>query len=249
MTSKKLICASILFVATTSANADPTIKPDGQWRGSVNGGFSAASGNTTSTSLNVAANLARATATNRFTADLTGLYGTTGGGDDRTVSDNLIKFRTEYDHDLNPKIYALATLDAQRNELQDLNFSSAAALGLGRHVIATPSTTFNIFSGLSYNYEAYKSESRNYPELLFGEEFNQKLSSNTALTERLSVYPNLGYPGSYRTQLDVGLITSITDRLNLKIALSNSYQNRPVDQVKKTDTQIITSIGYNFGPK
>ena len=57
------------------ASADQ-MKPDGQWRGFVNAGVSAASGNTKSTSVNVGADATRITEMDKLHSYLTALYGT-----------------------------------------------------------------------------------------------------------------------------------------------------------------------------
>jgi putative salt-induced outer membrane protein YdiY len=257
MVLKKAHTLPLLFLfASAPVWADPVgmpstavVKTDGQWRGSVNAGASVASGNNQSTSVNASANVEWATTTDKFTAALTGLYGTSTSDGDRTVSNNLASLTSEYDHDLTHEVYALGLFSIQRNELQDLNLQSSVGAGLGYHVIRSAPTTFDVFSGVSYNYEKYSEDTRNYPELLLGEQWAHKIGSSTSINERLSVYPNLGYIGDYRTQFDIGLTTAIADRIQLKLTLSNSYQNHPVAGVKKVNTLFMTSIGYAFGPK
>ncbi|MGI4859016.1 MAG: DUF481 domain-containing protein [Janthinobacterium lividum] len=244
-----MFASAPLWAQIVGLPSDAAVKTDGVWRGAVNGGVSVASGNTNSTSVNVSANLQRATAVDKFIASLTGLYGTTTSDGDRSVSDNLVKLETEYDHDLGKKVYGLGVFQVQRNELQDLNFQSSIGAGLGYHVIRTTPTSFDVFSGVSFNYEKYSGDTRNYPELLIGENLVHKLSSSSSLSERVSVYPNLGYIGNYRTQADVALTTAIASRIQLKLSLSNSYQNHPVAGVKKVNTLFLTTIGYTFGPK
>jgi len=246
-----------MFACAPAAWADPVgvptttvVKTDSNWRGSINAGVSAVSADNSSTTINGSATLDWANLTDKFTSALTGLYGTTSSsGGESSVANNLINLTAEYDHDLTPKYYVLGLFNAQRNKLQDLNFQSSLGGGLGYHVIKTAPTAFDVFGGVSYNYEKYSSDTRQYPELLFGENLVQKIGANTSFNERIAVYPNLGYIGNIRTQLDVGLTTAITDRMQLKLTVSNSYQNSPVDNVKKMDTVFMTSIGYTFGPK
>ncbi|SDV47982.1 DUF481 domain-containing protein [Chitinasiproducens palmae] len=241
--------SAIGLAAATPALAQP-VKEDGQWRGSVNAGLSAASGNTTSASINASANATWADHINKFTASFTGLYGTETDNDgNKSTSNNLFRANALYTHNLNERVYTFGSLDLERNELQDLNFRSSIAGGMGYHVIRRTDETFNVFGGLSYNYERYKTEQRNYPELVLGQEWNRKVSDTVSFNERFAVYPNLGYPGYFRTQLDVGLTTKLSDRLNLNVSLQNRYQNHPVYQVKKMDTLFVTSIGYTFGAK
>lgn len=238
-----------LCSACATAWADP-VKEDGQWRGSINAGFSAANGNTTSASVNGSADVSWADHIDKFTAGLTGLYGTNTDSDGhKSTANDLVRANAEYDHNLNERIYTLGTVNLERNELQDLNFRAAASVGAGYHLLRSDYQTLNVFSGLSYNYERYKTEQRNYPELLLGQEWHRKVNDTLSFDERFAIYPNLGYPGYFRTELDVGMTARLTDRLNLKLSLQNRYQNHPVYQVKKTDTLFVTSIGYTFGAK
>ncbi len=241
-------CAPV-WADLTVTPSSTAVKTDGAWRGSFNAGVSTASGNTSSVSINGSADAQWADTTNKFIAALTGLYGTSTSDGNESVSNNLITFSAELDHNISPKVYELGLFNAQRNELQDLNFQSSIAGGFGYHVIQGGPTAFDVFGGVSYNYEKYSQSTRQYPELLIGESLTQKIGATTSFNERLAVYPNMGYIGNVRTQLDLGLTTAIADRLQLKMTLSNSYQNQPVGGVKKMDTLFMTSIGYTFGPK
>ncbi|MDE1182152.1 DUF481 domain-containing protein [Paraburkholderia sp.] len=248
LASLALVCEPA-WAETVAVPTDTVVKTDNAWRGSINGGVSAASGDTSSVSVNLSATLDWASPTDKFTSALTGLYGTSTSDGTKSVSNNLVTLNTEYDHDLSDRVYALGLFNAKRNELQDLNFQASAGGGFGYHVVKTAPTLFDVYTGLSYNYEQYKEGSRNYPELLLGENLVQKIGSKSAFNERVSVYPNLGYLGDLRTQVDLGLTTAINDHFQLKMTLSNSYQNHPLNGVKKVDTVFMTSIGYTFGPK
>jgi len=243
----KCLVPIALVLAATPAWAQTPLKTDGQWRGSVNAGASLASGNTDSTSINLGANAGRATERDRLNFTLTTLYGTKKENGERSETANLFRFGGKYDRDINDRVFGFGSLDIEHDKLQELDLRGVAAAGVGRHIIKTEKTVFDLFSGLTYNHERFTEETRNSTELLLGEESTHMISDTTSLNQRLALYPNLSNSGEYRIQFDAGLTTSITKKIELKITLSNRYMSNPQPGVKKSDTLLLTNIGYRFG--
>ncbi|MDX3905764.1 MAG: DUF481 domain-containing protein [Pigmentiphaga sp.] len=244
--AQRLVPIAFLLVAGP-VWAQPPLEPDGKWRGSISAGASLASGNTDATSLNIGANAGRATAMDRLNFNLTGLYGTKDEDGERSETAKLLRMGGKYDRDITDRMFGFGSLDLEHDKLQELNLRGVAAAGLGRHIIKNDRTVFDLFSGLAYNHERFTEETRNSAELLLGEESNHKISDTTSLHQRLAIYPNLTDSGEYRIQFDAGLTTSITRKIELKITLSNRYMSNPQPGVKKSDTLLLTNIGYRFG--
>ncbi|VCU70983.1 hypothetical protein PIGHUM_03063 [Pigmentiphaga humi] len=242
------IAALALAVAALPVWAQAPLKTDGQWRGSVNAGASLAKGNTDSTTLNIGANAGKATETDRLNFSLTALYGTKNENGDKSETANLWRMGGKYDRDITDRMFGFGSLDLEHDKLQELDLRGVAAGGVGRHIVKTDKTLFDVFTGLAYNHERFTHDTRNSVEWLLGEESSHKISDTTSLHQRLAVYPNLSNGGEYRVQLDAGLTTSITKKIELKLTLSNRYMSNPQPGVKKTDTLLLTSIGYRFGP-
>jgi len=243
--AKRFIPVALLLSAPAWAQAP--LKPDGQWRGSVSAGASVASGNTDSTSINLGANAGRATERDRLNFALTALYGTKKENGDRSETANLLRLGGKYDRDVTDRIFGFGSLDIEHDKLQELDFRGVAAVGLGHHFVKTEKTVFDVFSGLTYNHERFTSETRNSTEWLLGEESTHMISDTTSLHQRLAIYPNLSDGGEYRIQFDAGLTTSITKKIELKVTISNRYLSNPQPGVKKSDTLLLTNIGYRFG--
>lgn len=153
----------------------------------------------------------------------------------------------KYDRDVTDRIFGFGSLDIEHDKLQELDFRGVAAVGLGHHFVKTEKTVFDVFSGLTYNHERFTSETRNSTEWLLGEESTHMISDTTSLHQRLAIYPNLSDGGEYRIQFDAGLTTSITKKIELKVTISNRYLSNPQPGVKKSDTLLLTNIGYRFG--
>lgn len=246
--TQRLVPILAMMAVSASAWAQAPAKTDNQWRGAVNAGASFAKGNTDSTSLNIAANAAKATETDKLNFYLTTLYGTkkNNGQDEDTA--NLIRGGGKYDRNITDTVFGFGSMDLERDRLQDLSLRSVAAAGLGYHIIKNENTIFDVFSGLTYNRERFSQETRNNAEWLIGQESQHRLTETTSFNQRLALYPSITNSGEFRAQFDAGLATSITKKIELKLTLSNRYQSNPVDGNKKSDTLFLTSVGYRFGP-
>lgn len=243
----RLILAIFTVLCSAASSADPALS-DGQWRGSVHTGVSLASGNTEATNVNVGAEAARATEINKLNLYFTGLYGTqdnTMGS--RTETANLARAGAKYDHNLSARNFGFSSLDLEHDKLQRLDLRTVAGGGLGYHVIKTDNETFDLFSGLAYNREAFVDVTRESIELLLAEESSHKITDNTSFKQRFALYPNLKESGEYRSQLDATLATTIIGKIGLQLTLSSRYQSNPQPGIKNTDVLFLTNVTYKFG--
>ena len=168
--------------------------------------------------------------------------------------------------DLNIKthLFVFATTDFQTNELQHLDLRSVFGGGFGYHMIKTPATTLDVFGGITYDHDSFgsfqvanpnpppafnlvPSQSQTSAEALIGEEFDLKLSSRSALTERFSFFPNLSHTGDYRFQLDSNVATKVKTWLSWQVRLSDRYISYPPVTLKANDLLLSTGLRVTWG--
>lgn len=242
------LIALAMLVAMRSAWADPPPKQDGEWRGSVNGGMSIASGNTDATDFNINATAVHATPIDKFNTSFTALYGIRKSDGATSETANLFRGGGKYDRNLGEQLFGFVALDLERDALQALKLRSVVATGLGFHMIASEAFTLDVFSGLTHNREQFTSETRDSAELALGEESAYKMTEATSFNQRFAIYPNIAERGEFRAQFDAAMTTAITSRIALKVTLSNRYLSNPQPGVERADTLFLTTIGYRFGP-
>lgn len=232
-----------------NAWADAPAIPDGQWRGSINGGLSNSSGSNRSTDLNLNAEAVRAGEDDKLEARGTIVRNESRLNGTRNRTADLMRGGTRYSRDfMNRRVFGFGSLDLERDRIQSLERRTVLGGGLGYHLLKSEQTTFDVFSGLTRNHERFTTETRDATELLLGEESAHKLTEATSISQRLAYYRDVSDARRYRTQLDAGLTTAITERIALKLTLSRRHQNDPPAGVPKTDNLFLTSVGYRFGP-
>ncbi|MGA8144562.1 MAG: DUF481 domain-containing protein [Candidatus Acidiferrales bacterium] len=222
------------------------------WKGGANIGFALARGNSETTNLTTGFTADRKTLKDELTLYFTSLYSSNdlpGGG----TTANSIVAGARFDHNLTKRIFAFGAGDYTHDGLQGLNLRSIYSVGLGYHLISTPTTTFDLLGGVNYTRESYSGLTsndtagidRNLAGVTTGESFMHKFGKLTVVTEQFYFYPDLSNTGEYRFALDAASVTKINKRLGLQLSLSDRYvSNPPIVGTKSND--VIFSTGINF---
>lgn len=252
LTSAALPAALILGLAFADrALAEDLVKTDGQWRGSLGLGASLSSGNTDASSISLTGNAVRATEQDRTSLYLIGQYASSEG---EATSENT-RLGGRHDYNLSPAFFAFGGLDLENNRFSNIKLRGQISAGLGWRVIQSPSTTFNVFSGLSYTAENYFDPmfidgqlrgSYDYPGLMLGEESSHALTGNTSFRQRLTVVPNLTNTGEYRANWDAGLAVAMNKTMNLTVGFTYAYNSDPGPGRDTTDTTLTAGISVKF---
>lgn len=252
MQATRPLTALLLALATAgAAHAQATVKPDGQFRAALGLGASLSSGNSKATNLSLVGDGVRATSNSKWSLYGTMQYARSGGN---TTADQL-RLGTRYDQDLSAALFGFGSLDFERNRFANLALRSQLGAGLGWHVIQNDSTRFDVFGGLAYTSDKYKTamvvdgrsrDSYGYVSMLLGEESTHKLTETTSFKQRLTVVPNLKNRGEFRANWDAGLAVAMSKTMNLNVGFAYAHNSEPGPGRKATDTLLTTGVSVKF---
>ena len=246
-----LVCTALALGATGLAQAQATVKPDGQWRAVFGMGLSYASGNTDATNLSMSGDAVRATDRDKWSVYLKSNYARSG---DATTTEQT-RLGGRIDRSLSPAYFGYGALEFENNRFANLALRSMLSAGMGWHAIKSPTTTFDIFGGVGYSDDQYRDpmvvggqlrDNYRYASLPLGEESTHRLSETTSAKQRLLVVANLKDTGEYRATWDAGLAVAMTKGMNLTVGLSVLYNSDPGAGRKSTDTLFTTGIAIKF---
>lgn len=234
---------------TEQAQYDQSLHPrlTQNWAGGLNLGFALTRGNSQTKNLSLAF-----TADRKTLRDHLGLYANSVYATDDTpgvisgTTANAIQSGIRYDHDITSRLFAFVGGDFQTDALQSLDLRSVATGGLGVHIIKNDVTTFDLLGGLNYTREQYSAFTRNLVGLTLGEEVTHKVGMNTAITEKLYLYPDLSDTGEYRGIFNFGTVTKINKWLGWQNAVADTYVTNPPAGKKQNDVIFTTGLNISF---
>ena len=237
--------------ALALAQAQATVKRDGEFRYALGLGASYQSGNTDATSINLSGDGVRAIEQSKWQFGGKALRSSSNGA----RSAENVTLGTQYDRDLTPEWFALGKADALHDKLANLSSRVSLFGGAGRHVIKTDALTWDVSTGLGYTQDRYIDEAvvagelrKRYgrAELLLAEESNHKWTPTTSFHQKLSLYPALNSHSGYRGVFDAGLSVSMTERLSLTAGLNYRYDSDPGEGLERGDTLFVTGIAVKL---
>ena len=233
------------------AQAQVTLKADGQWRYLLTAGANVSSGNNDAAALNLAAEGARQTSDDKWTWDAKADHARSAG----VATTDRYGLRSQYNRDISPDWFGFGSGETLSDELANIAARYSLASGVGRHVWREESGFFDVSAGLGYSVDRYvrpadvagaMREEYGRTELVLAEESSHRLTQTTHLRQKFTLYPNLRDSGKYRAVLDTGLTVEMTPALNLSAGLSYRYDSDPGTNLEKGDAMLVTGVSLRF---
>ncbi len=234
------------------------------WSGLLDTGLALTRGNSETANFTVAAKAVRETPRDKLTVYGDYIFANNSSVPPSVTTANALDAGARGDLNISPRVFVFALTDFQTNELQHLDLRSVFGGGFGYHLFKTPTTTFDIFGGITYDRDSFgsfqvanptpppafnviPSSVQNSAEAVIGEEFDKKLSKRSTVSERFSFYPNLSHTGDYRFQLDSSVATQVKNWLSWQVTLSDSYISYPPVTLKANDLLLSTGLRVTWG--
>lgn len=233
------------------------------WKGGLNLGFAATTGNSETENLNIAFNAVRTGFRDKLTLYATSIYAVNDSTSPSQTTANSNAGGALYDHDLSKRVFAFLNADFFSNALQDLNLRSTLGGGMGWHVIKTSPTTFDLLLGVNYTHESYSSfvvaaappattptvvaaRSDSLAGLTLGDNLTQKFGKSTVLTQTWFVYPDVSQTGEFRSVFALGTVTKLSKWLAWQNTFGDTYVTNPPPTKLRNDLQLATGVSFTF---
>jgi putative salt-induced outer membrane protein YdiY len=245
------LAAALLLPAFAQAQAQATVKPDGQWRYALGAAASLARGNTSSTNVNLSGDAVNMTSFSKWDIAARSQYAKSDGA---TTANNY-DLATQYNRDVTPQWFGFGRASFLRDQPANVSSRWSTFGGVGNHVVRTDANTWDVSAGLGYTRDRYVSpaltdnglqESYGHFEALLAEESSHQLTGNTSLKQKLSVFPDLRQRGNYRAVFDTGLSVAMNATMSLTAGLNYRYNSDPGVGVKKGDALFVTGISVKI---
>ena len=217
-----------------------------QLTGSINYGFSFASGNN-STNSSLGADVAFRTTRNAVQ------LATTSQFDSQTNAKNTNRFTfdSQYARLLTNQWLAEGLFSLLKSNQQNLQLRSTYGGALGRKLIRTDKTSLTLVGGAAYSHESYVPQPgtepiRNNAESLIGVTFSTFRFKTLSVNSQTLVFPSLSDPGRLRLSSQSNLRIELVRNFYWNLQLYENYDTRPPVTAPKNDLGVTTSVGWTF---
>lgn len=224
------------------------------WSGILDTGLSLTRGNSATLAFSLSAKAARVTKRDKISVYSTAVYASDNTTPPSRTTAHAIRGGIRADFNVSERWFVFGLADFEYDEFQHLDLRNVLGGGLGYHVIKRKNTTFDLFGGGDYEQEYFSAAAafptgltRKTGEVLAGEELNMKLNDRFALTEKVSLFPNISDSGQYRFQFDATAATKLKTWLSWQLTFSDRYLSNPLPGLKSNDELLSTGLRVTFG--
>jgi putative salt-induced outer membrane protein YdiY len=234
------------------------------WSGLFDFGLSRTQGNSSTSSLTIAAKAARVVPKNKLGLYYTEVYSKDTALNPAVTTANAIHGGVRDEFNLNPSVFVFAFTDFDEDALQHLDLRNVIGGGFGYHLIHSKNTTFDLFGGSSFDQEyfsaytianptpppavtAVAAVTRHDAEVVAGQSLSTKLGPRTSLSEQVSLFPNLSSTGNYRITFDASASTKLKSWLSWQVTFNDRYISNPPLGLKGNDQLLSTGLRLTFG--
>jgi putative salt-induced outer membrane protein YdiY len=217
-----------------------------QLTGSINYGFSFASGNS-ATSSSLGADVAFRNTKNSVTVATSSQFNS------QTNAENSNRFTldSQYIRMVTNKWLAAGLYSLLKSNQQDLNLRSTYGGAFGRRLLQSDKTSLIALGGGAYSHESYFPQAgaepiRNNAESLFGLTFSTFRFKTLNVNSQAVLFPSLSEPGRLRLSSQSNLRIELIRNFYWNFQLYENYDSRPPIDAPKNDLGITTSVGWTF---
>ena len=237
--------------SATSASAQTATKPEEapKWKQSAALGFSMTEGNSDTLLLTASYAGAKKWRQNEVSLGLNGGYGES----DSVKNNEYIKAFGQYNwlmgHE--QRLYGFGRLDGLYDGIADVDYRFGVAAGLGYYFLkegVNDNKRFNLSAevGPGFVTERVGGENANYATIYAAEKFTWKISEKSRLWQSLDYSPQISELENSVTNFELGVGSKLTDSLELRAVLTDTYRTQPAAGRENNDLKFVTAIGYTF---
>jgi putative salt-induced outer membrane protein len=249
------LAVSALLLAASAALAQepcppcplaPPPKPD--WTGRLGAGLALSGGNSDTKSYNLAFAAAHDPGKrNVFKAD--GLYIRSDSQGEATINRTAVFVRDEYKLGTSGRAFAFGEVRYQRDVLKGLDYLISPLAGIGYKVVEREKVKLSADAAAGGAFEGLAGlDGTSDGAVQASQSFEAQVSKSSKLTERASGLWKMSDFGDAYYRFEGGLVTSVSSRLELKLAYVLDHKTLPANPtLEKTDNSFLATLVFKIG--
>jgi putative salt-induced outer membrane protein YdiY len=237
-----------VLLSEITVTLDELDKP--KWKGSIAGGMTMMSGNTSSQAVAAAVDLQKRSESDRLT--FAGEMAHTAQKDDETgdedTTEDWWKLRGKYDYFLTRQLYVFGNGRHETDRVADLTRRVVVGSGPGYQWVESPSMNFSTEAGVAEVFEEYENHTNTTKDISyqFSSHMNGQLNHKLKLLHDFSYFPSMEEFADYYLTTSGELRVGLTEKMYAKLEIIFDYDSTPADNANTTDIKYMLGLGYEF---
>jgi len=127
-----------------------------------------------------------------------------------------------------------------------VDYRATVGPGLGAYLVKNHKRELAIEAGPAYLWEKVDGNSDDYLTVWFGQRYTCQATPTAKLWEAVKFMPEASDFENYLLTAEVGVEAAMSDRLNLRVVLQDTYDSTPATDTVRNDLSLIAGIGFKL---
>ena len=169
-------------------------------------------------------------------------------GESRVTDENRLLGRARLDRDLSDRTFAFGQITAEYDEIQNLSLRTDPVVGVGYRFVDREKLMISGRSGPGYVYQRYfGGDVEDYFTILFGGDLEADLPYGSKFRLGAEYLPEVSdWQGNYLIRTFADWTMPIIGWLDFKIAVFDTYNNRPPDDTDRNTFTTTAGLSFRF---
>jgi putative salt-induced outer membrane protein YdiY len=169
-------------------------------------------------------------------------------GESRVTDENRLLGRARLDRDLSDRTFAFGQITAEYDEIQNLSLRTDPVVGVGYRFVDREKLMISGRSGPGYVYQRYfGGDVEDYFTILFGGDLEADLPYGSKFRLGAEYLPEVSdWQGNYLIRTIADWTMPIIGWLDFKIAVFDTYNNRPPDDTDRNTFTTTAGLSFRF---
>jgi len=169
-------------------------------------------------------------------------------GESRVTDENRLLGRARLDRDLSDRTFAFGQITAEYDEIQNLSLRTDPVVGVGYRFVDREKLMISGRSGPGYVYQRYfGGDVEDYFTILFGGDLEAELPYGSKFRLGTEYLPEISdWQGNYLIRTFADWTMPIIGWLDFKIAVFDTYNNRPPDDTDRNTFTTTAGLSFRF---
>lgn len=249
------LAAGTILTGSRTARADE-IKPEdkGKWESTAAVGVTLTRGNSKTFLATGSINSTRKWTQDEALLGLNAGYGRTtinvGKNESTSTTDNYIKGFAQWNHSftdfLSTNFYGGVRLGVEHDGVADLDYRVTISPLLGYYFLKTTNAFLAAEVGPSFVDEKQGDKTRDYLAARIGERGEYKFMGGAKVWESIEFLPQVDDFDNWIANMEAGVSAPISKRVDVRLVMQDSYDNKPAEGRYKNDLKLIAALGFKF---
>ena len=231
---------------TPATNAVPEKKP--RWESFAEAGLTLSQGNSETLLATARIGTGKKWDKNEISLGAGGAYGETKdqATGKNTVNTEVGNVFAQYNRLFSEQLYGYARAEGYHDGVADIDYRVTLSPGLGYYFIKTKATLLSAEVGPGYVFEKKGGQQDDYATVRFGEKLEHKFNDRVRIWEWVEYLPQVEDFNNYILNAEIGVESSLSKALNLRVYVVDTYNSVPAPGRKKNDVKLVAALGVKF---